>query len=117
MRVDGRHPCRPVLSALMLLLPLAALAQPEPDFFPGLDALRTVPAPAPLTLRPRVFGGYGAIVTAAMLTVLYLYRGRAFIVYWIGSWLFIGASLMLMTQGYEDLRLGRVSAVVLGLAQ
>src|SRR5687768_7534282 len=117
MTVRGRHPCGPMLTVLLLLAPLAAFAQPSPDFFPNLDALRSIPTPVPLTLRPRVFGGYGALVTAAMLTTLYLYRGRAFIVYWIGSWLFVGASLILLAQGYEDLRVGSVRGVVLGLAQ
>ena len=43
-----------------------------------------------------------------MLSVLYVYRGRAFVVYWIGSWLLIAASLMLLAHGYQDPRLGSV---------
>jgi hypothetical protein len=40
---------------------------------------------------PHAAASYGALVIAATLGVLYLYRGRAFIVYWIGAWLFISA--------------------------
>ena len=110
---DGRH--RGLLITLMVLAPLAAIAaQPAPDLFSNPDTLRSIPAPTPMTIRARAFGGYGALITAVMLSTLYLYRGRAFIVYWIGSWLLVGASLMLMAQGYQDLRLG---SVMLGLSQ
>ena len=37
-----------------------------------------------------------------MLSLLYLYRGRAFIVYWIGSWLLVAAALGLVARGYAD---------------
>jgi len=36
-----------------------------------------------------------------MLSLLYLYRGRAFIVYWIGSWLLIAAALGLVARRYD----------------
>jgi hypothetical protein len=47
------------------------------------------------------------------LSILYLYRGRAFIVYWIGGWLLIAASLALLARGYADLAFG---SAILGLA-
>ena len=101
--------------AFAVLAPLAALAaQPAPQLFDGLDALRGIPAPPPMLIRPRTFAAYGALITAFTLTTLYLYRGRAFIVYWIGSWLFFAASLALLARGYGDARLG---SVMLGLAQ
>lgn len=97
----------------LMAFPLVAFAQPSPNVFVNLDALQNVPAPSPITIRPRLFAAYGAFIAAAMLSILYLYRGRAFVVYWIGSWLLIGASLMLLAQGYQDLRLG---SVMMGLA-
>ena len=99
---------------LTLMPSVSALAQPDPSLLSNLESLQSIPAPLPVTIRPRVFAAYGALIAAAMLTILYLYRGRAFIVYWIGSWLLIAASLVLMSQGYADVRLG---SVMLGLAQ
>ncbi len=115
MSVRDRRRSRSVLIALVILTPLAAsAAQPAPELFTNLDALGSIPAPASMTIRPRMFAAYGALIASAMLITLYLYRGRAFIVYWVGSWLLTSASLTLLAQGYADLRLG---SVMLGLAQ
>lgn len=104
-----------LLIAYIAVAPLTTLAaQPGPNLFGNLDALRSIPAPPPVTIRPREFAAYGAVITAATLTTLYLYRGRAFIVYWIGSWLLFAGSLALLGRGYVDVRLG---SVMLGLAQ
>ena len=88
--------------------------QPAPDLLGAIDAIAGIPAPSPILIHPRVFAMYGALVTAATLTTLYLYRGRPFIVYWIGSWLFFAGSLALLARGYADARLG---SVMVGLAQ
>jgi len=88
--------------------------QPAPDLLGVIDAIGGIPAPAPILIHPRVFAMYGALVTAATLTTLYLYRGRPFIVYWIGSWLLFAGSLALLARGYADARLG---SVMVGLAQ
>ena len=73
-----------------------------------------IPSPVPMTISPGLFAAYGALIAAAMLVLLYLYRGRAFVVYWIGSWILVAGSMMLAARGYEDARLG---SVVLGLGQ
>jgi diguanylate cyclase (GGDEF)-like protein len=73
-----------------------------------------IPSPAAIAIAPQVFAAYGALVAAGMLSVLYLYRGRAFVVYWIGSWVLIAGSLLLLGRGYADAQLG---GVMLGLAQ
>ena len=73
-----------------------------------------LPSLLPITISPGMVAAYGALVAAAVLIILYLYRGRAFVVYWIGSWLLVGCSLLLVSRDYADARLGRV---VLGLAQ
>ena len=75
---------------------------------------QAIPSPLPMTISPGMFAAYGALVAAAVLMILYLYRGRAFVVYWIGSWLLVAGSMMLVARGYDDIRLG---SVVLGLAQ
>lgn len=102
-----------MLIMLVAMVPLAtASAQSAPDLTLGLDARGSIPAP--VTIRPPIVGAYGALIAAAMLGVLYITRGRVFILYWIGSWLCVAASLMLRAQGYQDLRLG---SVMLGLGQ
>ena len=75
---------------------------------------QAIPSLLPITISPGMFAAYGALIAAAMLMVLYLYRGRAVVVYWIGSWLLVAGSMMLLTRGYDDARLG---SVVVGLAQ
>jgi diguanylate cyclase (GGDEF)-like protein len=78
-----------------------------------IDLLQSVPAPEATMVQPRAMGAYGALIAAATLGVLYLYRGRAFIVYWIGAWLMLAAGLLLTTQPSADPRLG---GILLGLA-
>jgi diguanylate cyclase (GGDEF)-like protein len=75
---------------------------------------QAIPSLLPMTISPGMFAAYGALLAASMLTILYLYRGRAFVVYWIGSWLLVAGSMVLLAQVYDDARLG---SVVLGLAQ
>ena len=78
-----------LLAALIVLAPpvVTFAFQPAPDVLHGaVDALRSIPAPEPVQIRPRLFVAYGALVAASTLGILYLYRGRAFIVYWIVSW-------------------------------
>ena len=76
--------------------------------------VQAIPSPVPMTISPGMFAAYGALVAAAVLMILYLYRARAFVVYWIGSWLLIAGSMILLARGYDDVRLG---SVVLGIAQ
>jgi diguanylate cyclase (GGDEF)-like protein len=66
-----------------------------------------------VTIQPRVISAYAALLAAAMLSLLYLYRGRAFVVYWIGSWLLIAAALGLVAREYTDATL---RSVLTGLA-
>jgi diguanylate cyclase (GGDEF)-like protein len=87
--------------------------QSAPDLLGALDAITGIPAPAPILIHPRIFAAYGAMITAATLATLYLYRGRSFIVYWIGSWVLFSASLLLVGRGYADARVG---SVMIGLA-
>ena len=115
MPACDRHRGAAMLGAVVTMVPLAtSAAQPSPDLFANLDSLQRIPPPLPMAISPRMFAAYGALVAATTLSILYLYRERAFVVYWIGSWLLIAASLMLLSRGYEDVRLG---SVMLGLAQ
>jgi diguanylate cyclase (GGDEF)-like protein len=82
--------------------------------FAEQSALQSIPDPEPTLIRPRVFAAYGAFVGGTLLAVLYLIRGRAFIVYWVVSWMMVGASLSLASRGYRDIMLG---SVMLGIAE
>jgi diguanylate cyclase (GGDEF)-like protein len=60
-----------------------------------------------------LIAAYAALLAAAMLSLLYLYRGRAFVVYWIGSWLLVAAALGIVARSYPDPTL---RSVLTGLA-
>ena len=106
--------------AFWLLVALVVFAPPVAmlAFQPPTDALRgalgSIPAPQPVEIRPRLFVAYGALVAASTLGILYLYRGRPFVVYWIVSWSMLAASYTLNARGYADVRLG---SVMIGLSQ
>ena len=103
-----------VLLALFVLAPPVATfaLQPPIELLPG--ALHSIPAPQPVEIRPRLFVAYGSLVAASTLGILYLYRGRAFVVYWIVSWSMLAAAYTLNARGYADVRLG---SVMIGLSQ
>ena len=102
-----------LVALVVFALPVATLAlQPTSDLLQG--ALRSIPAPQSVEIRPRQFVAYGALIAASTLGILYLYRGRAFVVYWILSWTMIAASYTLNARGYADVRLG---SVMIGLSQ
>lgn len=78
-----------------------------------MDLTQAIPGPQVTLVSPRVIAAYAALLAAATLGVLYLYRGRSFIVYWIGAWLMFTASARLTAQVYSDQRLSRA---LVGLA-
>lgn len=61
-----------------------------------------------------VLGSWGALVAAGLLCVLYIYRGRAFIVYWIVGWVLLAGRLLLGSRPPAEAAL---AAVAIGLAQ
>jgi diguanylate cyclase (GGDEF)-like protein len=86
--------------------------QSSPDLLQGV--VQRIPEPPPVVIRPRLFVAYGALIAASTLAILYLYRGRGFVVYWIISWTMLAASYTLNARGYEDVLLG---SVMIGLSQ
>ena len=88
----------------LVLLPCVALAarQIAGPSGPGLDSLSNIPVATDITIQPRMFAAYGALLAAGMLGILYLYRGRSFIVYWIGGWLLLAGALAIVSRGYSD---------------
>jgi diguanylate cyclase (GGDEF)-like protein len=113
------HHLPDAVSALLILVVIAAIAAPvsltaqSSADVPVVEALPGIPLATPVTIQPRIISAYAALLAAAMLSLLYLYRGRAFVVYWIGSWLLIAAALGLVAQVYADTTL---RSVLTGLA-
>src|SRR5947208_742035 len=65
-----------LLAALIVLAPpvVTFAFQPAPDVLHGaVNALRSIPGPEPVQIRPRLFVAYGALVAASTLGILYLY--------------------------------------------
>src|SRR6185503_17208761 len=89
------------ISAIALLPTLVDAAAHDP-FVLAADSLRSLPGVGPIAIRPRVLSAYGSLVTAGMLSLLYLYRGRSFVVYWIVGWLLTAAALGLAARTYAD---------------
>jgi diguanylate cyclase (GGDEF)-like protein len=96
--------CAPAVAALALQTPAELLS----------GALRSIPAPPSVEIRPRLFIAYGALIATCTLGILYLYRGRAFVVYWIVSWSMLAASYTLNARGYVNVRLG---SAMIGISQ
>ena len=82
---DRRHHLPDALPHVLTALAFLAVVQPVSLYGQEVEGLRNIPAPSPIAIQPRVFSAYGALIAAAMLSLLYLYRGRAFVVYWIGD--------------------------------
>ena len=103
-----------LLIALAILGPpiVSFALQSSPDLLQGI--VQSIPDPQPVVIRPRLFVAYGALMAACTLAILYLYRGRSFVVYWIISWTMLAASYTLNARGYEDVLLG---SVMIGLSQ
>lgn len=78
-----------------------------------LLALQQVPATEPVSISPRPLAAAGALLVAAMLGILYLYRGRRFILYWLSHWVLVAATMGLISRDYPGTWIG---SVMLGLS-
>jgi diguanylate cyclase (GGDEF)-like protein len=57
-------------------------------------------------LDPRTLAGVAALVIAALLTLLYSYRRRLFIVYWVAAWLLLAGSFGLAGHSFANVQIG-----------
>jgi diguanylate cyclase (GGDEF)-like protein len=117
-----RHRLPDALSAVLIaiglvwflgLVPVSAQAFTTVGAPDATTLLPGIPLATPVTIHPRLISAYAALLAAAMLSLQYLYRGRAFVVYWIGSWLLVAAALGIVARPYTDATLG---GVLTGLA-
>jgi diguanylate cyclase (GGDEF)-like protein len=88
-------------------------AQTRSETAAASTVLPGIPLATPVTIHPRLISAYAALLAAAMLSLLYLYRGRSFVVYWIGSWLLVAGALGIVARAYTDATL---HGVLTGLA-
>src|SRR5438067_19572 len=88
---------------LLLLVVLATVPRfvQETPRAQRLTAATEIPIPQPILIRPRLYAAYGALIGAALLYLLYLYRGRAFILYWIAGWLLTAAAMLSRSFGAD----------------
>ena len=63
-------------------------------------------APASTVMNPHVLAGSAAIVIALLLSLVYLYRRRLFILWWTGGCALLGVSMMAVARPYENAKLG-----------
>ncbi len=71
-------------------------------------------SPGVATVNPRVLAGATAVVIASLLLLLYVYRRRPFILYWIAAWLLVASSMFLTFRSFTDLHIGWM---VFGISQ
>ena len=105
-------------ATLVVLFVLAFAAMPAAPPAPaagtsGAQLTQEIPSPPPTMVRPRVAAAWGAVMAAIVLGVLYFYRRRSFILYWVCMWLLLAAALA-MNAGTE--RDGAAARLSLGLS-
>lgn len=66
-------------------------------------------APDPTQVNARNLAGAGAIVVTVLLALLYFYRRRLYILYWMAGWLLIGGSMFLAGAGYRNVRVAHAA--------
>lgn len=71
-------------------------------------------APAPRAVNARVIAGIGACLITVFLLLVYSYRQRRYVLYWIAGWILTAASVFLAAGRYSPLQL---EYFVYGLSQ
>lgn len=71
-------------------------------------------APEPRAVNARLLAGVGACLVVAFLLLVYSYRRRLYVLYWIAGWSFVAASMFLAAGRYGPLKL---DFLVYGLSQ
>src|SRR5205085_7117191 len=90
---------RPTLTAtvcaglLLVMIAVAATHGPSPAGLDAADAINTIPTRNAVTVHPRVLTAYGTLIATAVMSILYLYRRRSFILHWLASFLLLATAL------------------------
>jgi diguanylate cyclase (GGDEF)-like protein len=70
--------------------------------------------PGATVINPHILAGFTALVVGAMSLVVYFYRRRLFILWWMGAWFLLAASMLPVSRSYRNLALG---GMAYGLSQ
>ena len=65
-------------------------------------------------LNPHVIAGSAALVIALLSLLVYVYRRRLFILWWMSAWLLLGASMFIVARTFANDKLG---AMAYGISQ
>jgi diguanylate cyclase (GGDEF)-like protein len=60
-------------------------------------------------LNPHVVAGSAAIVIALLSLLVYVYRRRPFILWWVGAWMLVGVSMLVGARAYGNEKLGAMA--------
>jgi diguanylate cyclase (GGDEF)-like protein len=66
-------------------------------------------AAASTVLNPHVVAGSAALVIALLSLLVYLFRPRLFILWWVGAWLLLSASMLIVAHTYVNDKLGAMA--------
>jgi diguanylate cyclase (GGDEF)-like protein len=64
-------------------------------------------APEAMAVHPQVVSGVAALIVTGLLFLLYFYRRRLYILYWILGWVITAVATLLTAYHYSNPRLGR----------
>ena len=62
-------------------------------------------SPAPRAVNARLLAGVGACLITAFLLLIYAYRRRPYVLYWIAGWILMAVSMCLAAGRYDPLKL------------
>jgi len=70
--------------------------------------------PGSTAINPHILAGFTALVVGAMSLVVYFYRRRLFILWWMGAWFLLAGSMLPVSRSYRNAALG---GMAYGLSQ
>jgi diguanylate cyclase (GGDEF)-like protein len=101
------------LAAIVLLIAATAVPYAAP-----VSPRQLIGAASELTystqVNPRILAGIGALVVAVMLLLLFVYRRRLYILFWVAGWLVTSSSMFVAGRQFDELR---ASWLAYGLSQ
>src|SRR5215218_7486900 len=98
---------RRVLFVIAAVLLLTAPASSRLAAFAGAE--QPADAGQLVTTLPRNFAGGTAAIITALLLLLYLYRRRPYILYWVGGWAYLTGSLFIAAKTYANPKVGALA--------
>ena len=70
--------------------------------------------PGSTAINPYILAGFTALVVGAMSLIVYFYRRRLFILWWMGAWFLLAGSMLPVSRSYRNAALG---GMAYGLSQ